>query len=103
MGIVRTAGDTYGTPDWQLDRMREIENDRIWAAQNTETDGETLRQGAKALGYAINELDGACDCVNEAAELLVDTPEGDRVSSILDDMEKLLEEMRQMQKKWRAV
>ena len=73
-----------------------------WERLNMPTDGETLRQAAKALGYAIDELDEAADCVNEAAEQLVDTPEGDRVASVLDEMEDLLKELRRFQKEWSA-
>ena len=101
--MVRTAGMVQGTPDWQLDRMYEGESSKAWEAQNTRTDGETLRQAAKSLDYAIGELDDACDSVNEAAEALVDTPEGDRVRSILDEMEEVLKSIREMQEKWRAV
>ena len=71
-----------------------------WERLNTPTDGETLRQAAKSLGYAINELDEAADCVNEAAETLADTPEGDRIRSILDEMETLLKDMKEQKKRW---
>ena len=98
-----TAGMAQGTPDWQLDLMRESESAAMWEKLNTPTDGETLRQGAKHLGYAIDELDHACDCVNEAAETLVDTPEGDKVRSILDEMEAILKDLKSMQKKWGEV
>lgn len=101
--MVRRAGDVVGTSDWQLNRMFESESEKQWEKLNTPTDGETLRQGAKSLGYAINELDEACDCVNEAAENLNDTPEGDKVRSILDEMESILKEMKAMQEMWRAV
>ena len=97
------AGMVRGTPDWQLDLMRESESEKKWEKLNTPTDGETLRQGAKSLGYAINELDEACDCVNEAAEMLVDTPEGDRVRSILDDMEAILKGLKSMCREWGEV
>ena len=74
-----------------------------WERLNTPTDGETLRQAAKSLGYAINELDEAADCVNEAAETLTDTPEGDRIRSILDEMETLLKDMKEYKTKWEAI
>ena len=89
--------------EWQLDLMRESESAEKWEKLNTPTDGETLRQGAKSLNYALNELDEACDCVNEAAETLKDTPEGDKVRSILDDMEAILKDVKEMYRMWGAV
>lgn len=86
--------------DYELDRMIEDFNAQEWEKLNTPTDGETLRQAAKSLGYAIDELDEAADCVNEAAETLVDTPEGDRIRSILDEMETLLKDMKEHKKLW---
>ena len=73
-----------------------------WEKLNMPTDGETLRMAAKSLGFAIEELDNAADSVNEAAETLVDTPEGDRVASVLGEMETLLSTLRDYQKKWGA-
>ena len=97
-----TAGMVHGTPDWQLDLMRESESAAMWEKLNAPTDKETLREGAKSLGQAIYELDGACDFVDDAAELLADTPEGDKVRSILDDMEHILKDLKSMREKWGA-
>ena len=85
-----------------LDMMVEQAAADEWEKLNTPTDGETLRQAAKSLGYAINELDEAADCVNEAVEQLTDTPEGDRVASILQTMEDILKELQDYRKKWGA-
>ena len=73
---------------------------REWENQNMPTDGETLRQAAKSLGYAIEELDVAADDVNEAAETLIDTPEGDRVASVLAEMEILLKDLKKFHEEW---
>ena len=73
---------------------------REWENQNMPTDGETLRQAAKSLGYAIEELDVAADDVNEAAEMLIDTPEGDRVASVLAEMEILLKDLKKFHEEW---
>ena len=61
-------------------------------------DGETLRLAARSVRWAVEELDKAADFVNEAAETLVDTPQGDRVASILNDMETMLTNLKQLQK-----
>ena len=71
-----------------------------WERMNMRKDGETLRMAAKSLRFAIEELVRTADFVNEAAEALVDTPEGDRVASILDEMESVLITLKGYQKEW---
>ena len=72
-----------------------------WERINMRTDGETLNMAAKSLQMAIEDLDLATDEVNEAAETLVDTPEGDRVASILEEMESVLKSLKEYQAEWR--
>lgn len=98
--MVVTAGMVQGTPDWQLDLMRETETAAEWESQNTPADTEMLKLAGRELEYAIDELDRACDSVNAAMEDLVDTPEGDRVASILQEMEEELKNLRSMKDKW---
>lgn len=74
--------------------------DNLWEMETMPTDGETLKLAAKSLNYAINELDGAADSVNEACESLADCPEYDRVKSILNDMEEILSDLKSMQERW---
>lgn len=95
-----TAGMCNGTPDWQLDLMYETESGVLWENQCKPTDETTLKKAADSLFLAIEDLDRSCDLVNEACEWLVDTAEGDRISSVLQDMEKLLKDIRGMQSKW---
>ena len=71
-----------------------------WERLNKPTDGETLRMAARSLGFAIDELDSAADSVNEAVELLADTPEGDRLASTLEEMESILKTLKGFQKEW---
>lgn len=61
-------------------------------------DGETIRMASKSMRFAIEELDKACDSVNEAVETLTDTPLGDQIASFLMDMESILSMMKEMQK-----
>lgn len=86
--------------DTDLDYMIEKEAMCAWEEQNRVTDGESLRQAAKALQFAIEDLDTSADWVNEAAEILVDTPEGDKVASILEEMERILKDLKTMHDKW---
>lgn len=81
--------------DTNIDLMIEQAIDAEWERLNR-PDGETLRQAAKCLNRAIEGLDRAADDVNEASETLVDTPAGDRVASILHDMEDLLCDLKSM-------
>ena len=91
-----------GYPAADVGAMYEAESARIWEAMNMPTDTELLKLSAKSLGYAIEDFDTSCDLVNEAAEMLVDTPEGDQVASILSEMEVLLKSMKDLRDKWRA-
>ena len=78
-----------------VDAMVEARNATEWEEQTAPViDGETARQAARWLRIAAEELDSALDSVNEAAEALVDTPDGDRISSLLKEMEDKLSEIR---------
>ena len=79
--------------------MYERQSEQMWEEQNAPViDGETLRQVDRSLRFAIEELDKACDDANEVCEILADTPFGDRVASVLHDMEDLLCDLKTMQK-----
>lgn len=78
-----------------VDAMVEARNAAEWEAQTAPViDGEMARQAARLLRLTAEELDGALDLLNEAAEALVDTPDGDRISSMLSEMEDRLSEIR---------
>ena len=64
------------------------------------TDGAILRNAAKALNFACYELDNACESLQEGCELLSDTPEGDKVKSLLDELETVLKDVKRMRKEW---
>lgn len=91
-----------GYPMQDAGAMVEAANALEWERLNRPTDGEALRRAAKSLRYAIGDLDEAADRISEAAELLADTPEGDRVASALDSMKFILKELRRYQQKWGA-
>lgn len=84
--------------DLELDRAVEQAAANEWEEQNKQTDGERLRMAARSMRYAVDQLDKTLDLINEAAEALVDTPEGDRVASYLNDGENVLTELRKLQK-----
>lgn len=90
----------YIYPDSTVDLMFEQAVEAEWEQQNRPTDGETLRQAAQSLGYAIDDLDKTADLVNEACETLCDCVEYDRVKSFLNDMEELLKDMRKLRESW---
>ena len=84
--------------DSALDREYDLALQQKWEEENApRTDGETLRQAAKSMRQAVEDLDKTLDLVNEAAEILVDTPEGDKVASYLKSMEDILSDLRKMQ------
>ena len=75
--------------------------DALWEAQTKPViDGETLRQAAKHLETAIEDVDHACDYVNEAAGELKDTVQEDRVYAMLNDMENILADLKAMKDKF---
>jgi hypothetical protein len=78
---------------------REIDRaiDRLWEEQTAPAvDGETLRQAARSLRLAAEDLDTSADWVNEARETLKDTIPYDRVASILNEMEDMLSTIKTM-------
>lgn len=78
-----------------VDAMVEARNAAEWEAQTAPViDGETARQAGMLLRMTAEELDKTLDLLNEAAEALVDTPDGDRISSMLNEMEDRLSEIR---------
>lgn len=84
--------------DLELDRAVEQAAANEWEKQNDPADGERLRMAARSMRFAIDELDKTLDLINEAAEALVDTPEGDRVASYLNDGENVLTDLKMLQK-----
>ena len=85
--------------DLELDRAVEQAAAKEWEAQNAEpADGAVLKLAARSMRFAVEQLDKTLDLINEAAELLVDTPEGDKVASYLNDGENVLTELKKLQK-----
>ena len=84
--------------DLELDRAVEQAAAKEWEEQNAPADGATLAQAARSMRLAVEELDKTLDLINEAAQLLVDTPEGDKVASYLNDGENVLAELKKLQK-----
>jgi len=81
--------------DNNLDRMVENAAAKEWEEQ-TAPDSETMKKAARDMRLAVEELDETLDLINEAAELLKDTPDGDRVASYLADGENVLAELRKL-------
>lgn len=93
--MVKRAGMVQGMPEWQRRLMSELEQ-ALGQNRGCRIDGETLKQAERSMGDVINEMDKACDAASEAAELLKDTPHGDRIASILSDMESTLDYLKQL-------
>ena len=84
--------------DLELDRAVEQAAAKEWEEQNAEpADGAKLKQAARSIRLAVEDLDKTLDLINEAAELLVDTPEGDKIASYLNDGENVLTDLRKME------
>lgn len=81
-----------------MDEDRKIQE--MYEAKDVPADSELLRMASKSIRLAIEDMDTSMELVNEAAEELVDTPDGDRIASILGEMEGLLKDLKDMQSKW---
>ena len=93
-----------GYPAQDVDAMVETASAKEWEKnQPQNADGDCKNRAAKSLGYAITDLDAVCDLINEAVEILLDTVEGDRVSSLLDEGERFLKELKEAKKQLKGV
>ena len=88
---MKRAGDVQGTPDWQLDRMIEMDMAMTWEQQNRDVKEERmLRQALPDMEVAVETLRGAIHSLNAAYTLLENTPTGDKVISVMDGLEDTL-------------
>lgn len=93
-----------GYPAQDVDAMVEAASAEKWEkSQPQNADADAKNRAAKFIDYAITELDAVCDLINEAAEILLDTVEGDRVASLFDDGERLLKELKEAKKQLKGV
>lgn len=81
----------------ELDRAVEQAAANEWEAQSKRPNDTRLRLAARSMKMAIDDLDKTLDLINEAAEILEDTPEGDRIASYVGDGENVLAELRKLQ------
>ena len=86
--IMRTAGLTNGTPDWQLDNLYESESDRIWEEGSYDTQC--------ALMDAWFASTDVCDHLADAAHIAEGKPVEARILSIIDSLELLQKEIHQL-------
>lgn len=85
---IKRAGDVKGTPDWQLDRMIEMDMAMSWEEQNRETQGErNIRAALPDLMIADETLRGAVGAMSCAYLCIENMPEGDKLGSIMDAIE----------------
>jgi len=75
--------------------LNDVTVDRMYEDTADEDECETLREAHQALGFAVESMDSALDSIQEAAEALEDTPDGDRIMSILNDLEGYLKQLEQ--------
>ena len=101
----KTAGMVHGTPDWQLDRMYEEESARIWAQQNAEPAEPVMRISGKkrleAWSYIevaiLADLDLAEEWLISAHGIIRNTPQGDKLAGLIDQITDLRMDLRQIQ------
>lgn len=81
------AGRVSGTPDWQLDRLREKESERLWEDQNSVDDH--IAEAVRHLRNAINGLCGVETSLVDVADSLDGLPMTGRIMSVVYDLEGL--------------
>ena len=69
--LVRTAGMTHGTPDWQLDRMYETDTERV--LEKAYAEGFDYSEQIKELEKARKDLDRVIDNLLMAEDDLIGT------------------------------
>ena len=87
--LIKTAGMTHGTPDWQLDNQYEAESAAEWEKQNgTEVTAlnrksfDDLNRAWAALETARTEFECAEDCLCTAMKYTEGTTEGDKLTDL---------------------
>ena len=55
-----------------------------------------IRQAAREMAAAVEALDDTCEKINEVAQIMEDTVHGDRAASILNDLEDIMCDLRQI-------
>ena len=99
--IIRTAGMTKGTPDWQLDRMYEEEVAQAWEDLNERPQPlnrftyDTIISAWAALETGRVEFDLLEDNIAKALQHIEGTPESDKLAGLYDALVDLrIETMR---------
>lgn len=83
--------------DLELDRAVEQAAAKEWEEQNAPEVGKWLRQAGWKLEQAVLNLGLVLSDVHQAAMILNDTPEGDRVASYVDEIENVLTDLKTLQ------
>ena len=88
--------------DWQLDAMYEAESERMWADQNAPDPCEDrLITSARQLSCAYTNMGDVLSWIDTAANTLKDTPMEAKVRSLLDDLEKLNDEIHSLKEMYK--
>lgn len=93
-----------GYPRQDAGLMYEAEIARQWEEQNRNALPDWMMAGRaeQSLRWATEELDKACDSVNEAAEHYKGTAEEDKIRSFLTQMEDILSGLKELQKEYKG-
>lgn len=93
---MKTAGMVNGTPDWQLDRMIEIEADKQWEEQQPKETAKRLddygfddfNEAHADLVVVLSSIGrkygGALKYIEQAIDAIKGTPEADKMTELYD-------------------
>ena len=106
--LIKTAGMTHGTPDWQLDNQYEAESAAEWEKQNgTEVTAlnrksfDSLNRAWAALETARLDFESLQNYIATACQHIDGTTEGDKLASIYDTLSDLRIEVKAIREKLR--
>ena len=90
------------TNEIRTQELYEMECARIWEQINMADPNENkLIEAAHSLNIAIEHLNTAVDWVADAAQELSGTTMEDRVMSLVQDIEDIICDLKEMQKRWK--
>ena len=87
---------------WQADIMWEQETAALWERLNApDPMSDELQKAAKPLTEVVAELNKAADLTEDAAQILHGTPMQYRLESLVESIESLRCEIRELAEKYR--
>ena len=87
--------------EWQVQEMFERETADLWERLNApDPDSEMLQNAAQRIKCGLDSIDNGLDWLADAIRVLDGTPMADKVQSFLDSLEKLANDLEELNDKF---